>query len=149
MNDESLRRLAWWLDEAFPVPGTRQRVGLDALIGLIPGIGDGIGALISTYIVLEGARRGASVWTVIRMLGNVALETMLGAVPFLGDLFDAAFKANRRNLDLLSASLRRDTPPRDPQRVLRLATAIIVAAVLALLVATLLLTLALYHAFVG
>jgi uncharacterized protein DUF4112 len=149
VTDEGLRRLAWWLDEAFPIPGTQQRIGFDALIGLIPGIGDGIGALLSTYIILEGARRGATVWTVVRMLGNVAVDTALGTVPFLGDLFDGAFKANRRNLDLLSASLGRGATPRDPQRVLRLATAIIVAAVLALLVATLLLTLALYHAFFG
>lgn len=149
LPNDRLRRLAWLLDEAFPIPGTQQRIGLDALIGLIPGIGDAVGALLSTYIILEGARRGASVWTVVRMLGNVALETTMGAIPFLGDLFDVAFKANRRNIDLLAYGLAHDATPRDPQRVLRLASAIIFAAVLAFLAMTLLLTLALYRAFFG
>jgi hypothetical protein len=149
VTEHHLRRLAWWLDEAFPIPGTQQRIGFDALIGLVPGLGDAVGALLSTYIIVEGARRGASVTTVVRMLGNVAVETIVGAVPLLGDVFDVAFKANRRNLDLLGITLARAAAPRDPRGVLRLASLLIVATVLALLVATMLLTLAIYHAFVG
>ena len=145
MAEQRLQRVAWLLDAAFPIPGTQQRFGLDALIGLIPGVGDTIGALLSTYIIVEAARRGASVWTVSRMLGNVAVETLIGAIPLLGDLFDVVFKANMRNLALLGATLERDAPPRDPQGVLRLATFLIVAIMLTLLVGTLMLTIALYR----
>ena len=149
MTPHHLRRLAWWLDEAIPIPGTGQRVGFDALIGLIPGVGDAVGALLSAYIVLEGARRGASVWVVARMLGNVALETVFGAVPFLGDLFDVVFKANIRNLALLGDTLERGAPPRDAERVLRLASLLIVATMLILLAATTLFTVAIYRTLFG
>lgn len=149
MAEQRLQRVAWLLDAAFPIPGTQQRFGLDALIGLIPGVGDTIGALLSTYIIVEAARRGASVWTVTRMLGNVAAETVIGAIPLLGDLFDVVFKANMRNLALLGDTLERDAPPRDPQGVLRLATFLIVATMLTLLVGTLMLTVALYRALLS
>ena len=145
MAEQRLQRVACLLDAAFPIPVTQQRFGLDALIGLIPGVGDTIGALLSTYIIVEAARRGASVWTVTRMLGNVAVESMIGAIPLLGDLFDVVFKANLRNLALLGNTLERDAPPRDPQGVLRVATFLIVATMLALLVGTLMLTIALYR----
>ena len=145
MTEHHLRRLAWWLDDAFRIPGTNQRIGFDALIGLVPGVGDTIGALLSTYIIIEAARRGASVWTVTRMLGNVAIETLVGAFPLIGDLFDAVFKANQRNLALLGDTLERDAPLRDPEGVLRLASLLIAATVLALFVATLLLTVAIYR----
>jgi hypothetical protein len=149
MPDHPLRRLAWWLDDAFPIPGTRQRVGFDALIGLIPGVGDTLGALLSTYIIVEAARRGASVWTVARMLGNVGLETVVGAIPLLGDLFDVVFKANQRNLALLGDTLERGVPERDPQGVLRVAFALIAAAVVAMFVLSMLLTVAAYRAIFG
>ena len=146
---DRLRRLAWLLDELFRIPGTQQRVGLDALIGLVPGVGDTIGALLSTYIILEAARRGASVWTVTRMLANVGVETVIGAVPLLGDLFDVVFKANRRNLALLGDAIDRDAPPRDPTGVLRLASVLIVAIVIAMLAATMALTIAIYRMIFG
>lgn len=146
---DRLRRFAWILDELFRIPGTKQRVGLDALIGLVPGVGDTIGALLSTYIILEAARRGASIWTVTRMLANVGVETVFGAVPLLGDLFDVVFKANRRNLALLGETLERDAPPRDPTGVLRLASVLIVAIVIAMLAATMALTVAVYRMIFG
>ncbi len=149
MADPRLRQLAWWLDAAFRIPGTQQRVGFDAILGLIPGVGDTIGAVLSTYIIIEAARRGASVWTVTRMLGNVAVETIVGAVPLVGDLFDVVFKANMRNLALLGDSLERGAPPRDPQGVLRLATILIAGTMLVLLAATLTLTIALYRTWLG
>jgi hypothetical protein len=149
MRDHPLRRLAWWLDEALPIPGTSQRVGFDALIGLIPGVGDTIGALLSTYIIVEAARRGASVWMVARMLGNVGIETVIGAIPLLGDLFDVVFKANQRNLAILGDTLERGAPPRDPQGVLRLATALIVVAVFAMVALSMALTVAAYRAIFG
>ena len=100
---QRMRGLAHLLDSSIPVPGTRFRFGLDAVIGLIPGVGDATGAALSGYLVLLAARMGAPPATLARMVGNVAVETIVGAVPFLGDLFDAAWKANRRNLHLLEA----------------------------------------------
>lgn len=102
---EDVRRLAHLLDTSIPVPGTRWRVGLDALIGLVPGIGDAAGGVLSLYIVLRAARLGVGNATLARMLANVAVEVVAGAVPLLGDVFDAAWKSNRRNLRLLEAHL--------------------------------------------
>jgi hypothetical protein len=104
---ERLRTMARLLDNAIPIPGTRYRFGFDAVIGLVPGIGDAIGAIFSAYIVLQAARLGASRPTLIRMMGNVALDTIVGEIPLLGDLFDAGWKANIRNMALLEAHLQR------------------------------------------
>lgn len=149
LDRTSLGRLAWLLDQAFRIPGTNQRVGVDGLIGLIPGVGDTVGALLSTYIVIEAARRGASLWTVVRMLGNVAVETLVGAIPVLGDLFDIVWKANVRNLALLGDALEQERPARDPRRVLRLASAIIVLTMVGLLTVTMLVTAAIWRALAG
>ena len=83
------------------------------------------------------------------MLGNVAVETLVGAIPILGDLFDVVWKANMRNLALLYGTLERDRPPRDPRGVLRLATVIIVVTVVGLLALTTLLMVAVYDALFG
>ena len=101
------RKIAYWLDNAFRVPGTRIRFGLDPLIGLVPGLGDVAGGLLSAYIVVEAARSGASVPVVLRMLANLGLDMLFAAVPLLGDLFDAGFKANTRNMALLQRHLER------------------------------------------
>jgi hypothetical protein len=98
---ERLRRLAWVLDSQFRVPGTNFRFGVDALVGLIPGFGDFAGALASTVFLMQGLRLGAPRAVMGRMLANVVMETLVGAIPGLGDLFDATFKANKRNLRLL------------------------------------------------
>ncbi len=145
-SEQRLRRIAWWLDDAFPIPGTQRRIGLDALIGLVPGVGDMVGALLSTYIIVEAARRGASPWTVARMLGNVAVETLIGVVPIVGDVFDVVWRANARNVALLGATLERDAPPRDPRGVLRVALWLIVAAVLAIVALTTALSIGVYRA---
>ena len=104
-TNERLRRLqalAWLLDNSIPLPGGF-RIGVDALLGLIPGIGDAVGALISAYIVNEARSMGASRAVLLRMMGNVLIETAIGSIPLAGDVFDAAFKANARNLALLHA----------------------------------------------
>jgi len=105
-----LRRLAWLLDSAIPIPGTRLTIGLDALIGLVPFAGDLLGVLLSGYIVAEAARLGASRSVLARMAFNIAVEGLAGLVPFAGDLFDAAWKANQRNVRLLERWL--DEPGR-------------------------------------
>jgi hypothetical protein len=103
---DRLKTLTRLLDTAFQVPGTRFRFGLDAIVGIIPGIGDAIGAVFSAVIVFQAARLGVSKATLIRMMGNVALDTIVGEIPLLGDLFDAGWKANTRNLALLEAHLQ-------------------------------------------
>jgi uncharacterized protein DUF4112 len=97
--------LATLMDTAFVIPGTEIRFGLDALIGLIPGIGDAITTVISLFIVREARALGAPPLLVARMIANVALDGMVGAVPLVGDAFDVAFRANRRNMALLRQHL--------------------------------------------
>lgn len=97
---QRLKALAWLLDASIPLPGG-WRIGIDAILGLLPGVGDAVGALLSAYIVNEARALGAPKSVLWRMLGNVAVETVIGSIPFAGDLFDAAFKANLRNLRLL------------------------------------------------
>ena len=101
---EQLRRLSRLLDTSIPLP-FGVRIGWDAVLGLIPGFGDGAGAVLSSFIVVQAARLGASRAVLLRMVGNVAVEALVGAVPFLGDVFDAAFKANVRNVRLLEQHL--------------------------------------------
>ncbi len=100
-NLESLRRLAWLLDSQFRVPGTVFRFGLDALVGLVPGFGDVLGAVASVLFLVQAVRMKAPGAVVGRMVANITIETLLGIIPVIGDLFDASFKANQRNLRLL------------------------------------------------
>lgn len=102
-----LRRVARLMDSSLGLPGTRFRLGLDSLFGLAPVAGDAASALVSLYIVWEARRLGAPTTLIARMLGNVAADTLGGSVPLLGDLFDAAFKSNLRNLALLEDWLQR------------------------------------------
>jgi uncharacterized protein DUF4112 len=96
-----VRRVAVLWDAALRIPGTPFAIGLDPILGLAPGLGDALGAAAALWIVLEAARLGAPVSTLSRMLANVAIDTMIGAVPVAGDVFDFAWKANLRNVELL------------------------------------------------
>ena len=111
-----LNRLAWLLDSSIRVPGTNFRIGLDALLGLLPGAGDVAGVLLSGFIVLEAARMGAPGKALLLMVFNVAVEAFLGTLPLAGDLFDAAWKANQRNVSLLNAWLDVPGAPPVPSR---------------------------------
>lgn len=107
---EVLRRLealAVLMDSAIAIPGTNFRLGLDALIGLVPVVGDLVGTAISSYILYEARRLGVSKFTLARMAANVAIDGVVGAIPIAGDMFDVAFRANRRNIALLKAHLER------------------------------------------
>ncbi len=138
---ERLDRLARILDSAITIPGTDVKVGIDPLLGLIPGIGDGIASLLSGVILYEAAKLGTPKHILVRMLGNIGADALIGAVPIFGDLFDFAFRANRRNLDLLrSVSPAAYGAPRNSRAIGRL-----IAAVM-LLVFALLLTGAFYIA---
>lgn len=96
-----LRRLAVWLDAGIAVPGTSLRFGLDPVLGLVPGLGDAVGALLSAGIFLEAIRLGAPRATLLRIAGNIGLDALIGAVPVLGDVFDVVWKANLENVALL------------------------------------------------
>jgi hypothetical protein len=129
---ERLAWLAWLLDSSIRIPGTRFTVGLDAVIGLFPLVGDLIGVLFSSYIVAEAARLGAPKSVLARMAFNVGLEGLVGIVPLAGDAFDAVFKANQRNVRLLNRWLDQ------PGKTERASAAFVLLLILGLLVLLLL-----------
>ena len=96
-----LRRFAVWLDAGVAVPGTSLRFGLDPVLGLAPGLGDAVGALLSAWIFFEAIRLGAPRATLLRIAANIGLDALIGAVPVLGDVFDVVWKANLKNVALL------------------------------------------------
>jgi hypothetical protein len=116
------RTLTRLLDTAARIPGTGIRFGADAIIGIIPGLGDVAGAVLAGYLVLLAQRLGAPRSVVLRMLGNVAVDTLGGTVPLIGDLFDVAFKSNTRNLALLERAIERPTDTTHTSRLLVLGT---------------------------
>lgn len=132
-----LRALSYILDNAIPIPGTPYRIGIDPILGLIPGGGDIAGALLSAYIVFSAGMLGAPKDSLVQMLLNIVLESVVGTVPVLGDLFDATWKANVKNLELLETHLQA-TPTPTPQRPgLGFIWAVVAAVVLVALVLTL------------
>ena len=102
--EEKIEQIAWLMDRSIPIGG--MRVGLDPILGLIPGIGDALSALISSIIIVQAHRAGVPKATVLRMMANVGIDVAVGAIPIVGDLFDFAWKANTKNLDLFKASVR-------------------------------------------
>jgi hypothetical protein len=100
-----IRLLSRLLDEQFCIPGTTYRVGLDGMLGLIPGVGDAAGALLSTYILYEAIRLGAPSTVLLRMIANIGIDAVGGAIPVVGDIFDMAWKTNKKNAALLHAYL--------------------------------------------
>jgi hypothetical protein len=97
----NLDSLAKLMDSQFQIPSTKIRFGLDALIGLVPGVGDFVGFLVSGYIILVLASNGASGFVIARISLNILIDALIGSIPFLGDIFDMAFKANERNMKLV------------------------------------------------
>jgi len=121
-----LDSLSYVLDNSIPIPGTNRRFGLDAVIGLVPGFGDAAGALMSAYIVVQAARLGAPASSLVRMVLNVGIEAVVGAIPFAGDLFDAWFKANARNVTLLRQEMDR------PGSTRKSSTGVVIGVIVAL-----------------
>ena len=99
--EKSLDRLAWLMDDLFPVPVIGWRFGLDALIGLIPGLGDTSTALVSFYILASAVRYRVPKITLLRMGLNIGIDYVVGSLPVIGDFADAWWKSNRKNLELL------------------------------------------------
>ncbi|MFB2837918.1 DUF4112 domain-containing protein [Floridanema evergladense] len=101
-----LRRISHVLDNAIPIPGTKFRFGIDPLLGLIPGGGDTLSAFFAAYIIWESAKLGLPKEILIKMFSNILFDTFVGSVPVAGDLFDVAWKANAKNVDLLEEHLQ-------------------------------------------
>jgi hypothetical protein len=104
-RDRTLHGLEILLDEAFRIPGTGIRFGLDGIIGLVPGLGDVVAGILSLVIPLAAWIRGVPYVTLIRMATNLGIGVLVGSIPILGDIFDIAWKANRRNYQLLCRHL--------------------------------------------
>jgi hypothetical protein len=101
---EWVDKLAWLMDRSIPIG--RWKIGLDGIIGLVPGLGDFVGVIVSGLIVAAGVRARLPRSAIARMVANVAVDGILGAIPFLGDLFDMTFKANTRNVEIYRQALR-------------------------------------------
>jgi len=117
-REDALMRItlvAKLMDSAFFIPGLNRRVGLDSVIGLVPGVGDAISAALASYIIWEARQLGLPRWKIARMIGNVAVDTAIGAIPLAGDVFDVFFKANERNLRIIHDHL--GTPKRGPRQI--------------------------------
>ncbi|MEG3870588.1 DUF4112 domain-containing protein [Microcoleus sp. AT8-B1] len=100
-----LRRISHLLDNAIPIPGTKYRIGLDPILGLIPGGGDLISSIFAGYVVFKSAQMGVPQETLVKMAANIVFDTVAGTVPVAGDLLDVAWKANVKNIELLDAHL--------------------------------------------
>jgi hypothetical protein len=123
----NVRALARFLDSSISIPGTEWKIGFDAIVGVVPVVGDLIGGSLSAYIILEAARAEVPILTLARMLANIGIDTIVGAVPALGDVFDAAWKANIKNVALLERHLAVSAPPAHEKR------SVIGAAILAMI----------------
>lgn len=126
-----LRQISHVLDNAIGIPGSDIRVGLDPILGLLPGGGDVLTGLISVYIVYEGAKMGLPAATLGRMGFNIVLDTLSGTVPVLGDLFDVTWKANSQNVALLEKHIANPTPSRAADRLF---AGVVIVALLALVI---------------
>lgn len=127
-----VQTMAWLLDNSIPVPGTGgRRFGIDAIIGLVPVVGDVVSGSIGLFVVWRGSRLGLPRIVVARMLANTALDVMVGVIPLAGDAFDLWFKSNTRNLNLMRRYLERpDTSTRDEWMAFGVMAAIVLAVVL-------------------
>lgn len=132
----ALRKFAMLLDEAVQIPGTKRKIGLDAGIGLIPGVGDVISGAMSAWIIVGALRHRVPMSKIFRMLGNVIFDLVLGAIPVLGDIFDFVFEQNVMNMRLLMKHRRRDLPPRSSVEIAAAATFVVIVILGAALLVT-------------
>jgi hypothetical protein len=112
-----MRQLSKLLDSAIVIPGTKQRIGLDPILGLIPGGGDTVSAALSGYIIIEAARMGLPRKALIQMVMNLVVDTVVGSVPVFGDVFDVFSKANLRNLQIVESHAQISLPSNKPDRL--------------------------------
>ncbi len=125
-----LRRLSQLLDNAIPIPGTRYRVGIDPILGLLPGGGDTLTGALGAYIIIEAARMGIPRKIVGQMVRNIIFDSIIGIVPVLGDLFDVGWKANVRNIALLEKHLHLTQHNRSNDRLFLIGLIILLTAII-------------------
>ena len=114
-HEKMLLRLHWLaelFDDRFRLPGTSRRFGFDGILGLLPGVGDTTTAAVSLYLAAEGWRLGMPIRTMLRMGMNILIDTVLGAIPLIGDLFDFAWRANKKNVQLVLDHIEKDRAER-------------------------------------
>jgi uncharacterized protein DUF4112 len=132
----SLRRLQYLLDDAFRVPGTRLRFGWDPIVGMVPWLGDALTAVLSCAIVVQAHHMRVPRVVQLRMLGNLAIDMVVGALPLVGDVADAVWKSNTRNMALLERHAQKEQPATTGDRVFAagLVLAVVAMAIVPLLV---------------
>ncbi|MBW3671137.1 MAG: DUF4112 domain-containing protein [Acidobacteria bacterium] len=135
----ALRRLGVLLDRAFEVPGLRRRVGIAPIIGLVPGIGDFIGAILATWIVVGALRHRVPPTKIIRMVLRIIADAAIGTIPVIGDIFDFLFQENLSNVETLLRYRDRTRPPRTTAQVSLIAMAILLAILTAVVMMLILL----------
>jgi predicted small integral membrane protein len=123
-----MRQLSQLLDGAIAIPGTNQRIGLDPILGLIPGGGDTVSAALSGYIIIEAARMGLPREALMKMVGNLVLDTVAGSVPVVGDIFDVVSKANLRNMQIVESHIK--APVTNAKKVDKLFIALLIAGLI-------------------
>ncbi len=143
--DQWLALLAWVMDDFFRVPGTNRRFGLDPLIGILPGVGDGATGLLSACTILRGAQRGVPKIVLARMVLNIFLDSGVGAIPFLGDAFSFWFKSFARNHALLTKHGGDADQPRPSTLGDKIFVWSLIALAVAIPIAAILLTAALFY----
>jgi len=127
----ALRKFAYLMDEAVPVPGTRRRVGLDAGLSLIPGVGEAIGAFLSAWIIVGALRHRVPGPRIARMVFYVLLDTIIGAIPVVGTVFDWLFEENVMNINALLLYRDRSRPPRSITAIFGIATVVLIVIAIA------------------
>ena len=133
----ALRKFAFFMDEAVPVPGTRRRVGLDAGLSLIPGVGEAIGAFLSAWIIVGALRHRVPLPRVGRMVFYVLVDTILGSIPVVGTIFDWLFEENVMNMNALLRYRDRTRPPRSIKAILGITSLVIFVISIAAIIVTL------------
>jgi hypothetical protein len=125
----ALRKFAFYMDEAFSIPGTPFKVGLDAVLGLIPGVGDVIGGVLSSWIVVGALRHRVPARIIARMVLNILIDLLFGAVPLAGDVFDFLYEENVKNMRLLEKHRDRRRPPRSTAAIAFVAACIVLLVI--------------------
>lgn len=125
---KKLDQLAWLLDNSIKIPGTSWKIGLDGILGLIPGVGDLAAGGLSTYILYQAVKMKVPRTILARMALNILLESVMGVIPVVGDVFDFMFKANQRNVDLMRKYLL------NPQETTQRSSLAVVSVIVALFV---------------
>ena len=143
------RQINKLMDEAFTVPGTNFKFGIDPLLGFVPVAGDGISLVFSGLVVMLAVRKGIDFRTLVKMIGNVVLDFAVGSIPILGNIFDFGYKANRRNMELLEKFHTSGKPPQKAKKMAFLFSVLVFVSLISISVGALAVTLWLFKEVIG